>query len=369
MQSRSDPESKRGDFPSPGAGTAEGTVLLILDGDAAVLNAEQDAVKRWSTAEVPQARRLDYFAAALSEAIFPVTIGNADSATFQAESRFAHVGALGVCKTTASPHAGFRGRSELARSSDHSFNLVLANAHWTIDHRGKVQMSPYDVLIFDSEYPLRVDLRTSFVAINVSVAESWLRQWIPNPTLVAARIIPGNSSWGHALSSFLSGLSPELAASPPVPLTILADQVGALLALTASVMGGAPLAATPAVRSLLERIQDHLAQRCTEWQLTAEDVAASLGISPRTLHRAFAATNQTFGEALIEARARVALRMLNSPSFNRITTAEIGRRAGFPSASHFARVIRNRTGRTPLALRHELHPHALEHHRKKQELS
>jgi transcriptional regulator GlxA family with amidase domain len=101
-------------------------------------------------------------------------------------------------------------------------------------------------------------------------------------------------------------------------------------------------------------------QRCTEWQLTAADVAASMNISVRTLHRSFAALNETFGEALIEARARVALRMLTSSLFNRLTTAEIGRRAGFPSASHFARVVRKRTGQSPLQLRRHVHPDALE---------
>jgi transcriptional regulator GlxA family with amidase domain len=43
--------------------------------------------------------------------------------------------------------------------------------------------------------------------------------------------------------------------------------------------------------------------------------------------------------------------MLTSSLFNRVTTAEIGRRAGFLSASHFARVMRSQTGRTPLHLR------------------
>lgn len=99
------------------------------------------------------------------------------------------------------------------------------------------------------------------------------------------------------------------------------------------------------------RIHECVAERCTEPQLTAADVAAPLNISVRTLHRVFAAANQTFGEQLIDARARVALRMLTSPLFDRVTTAEIGRRAGFLSASHFARVIRNRTGQTPLQLR------------------
>ena len=56
-------------------------------------------------------------------------------------------------------------------------------------------------------------------------------------------------------------------------------------------------------------------------------------------------------DKLIESRARVAMRMLTSPLFKRVTTSEIGRRAGFLSASHFARVMRNRFGRTPLQLR------------------
>ena len=116
-------------------------------------------------------------------------------------------------------------------------------------------------------------------------------------------------------------------------------------------MRAATLAYTPAVRSLHQRIKDCLADRCTEPQLTAVDVAASAGISVRTLHRTLAAADETFGDKLLEARARIALRMLTSPLFSRVTTAEIGRRAGFLSNSHFARVMRKRAGQTPLQLR------------------
>jgi len=213
-------------------------------------------------------------------------------------------------------------------------------------------MAPLDVLLFDSEYRLETDVRDPFIAINVSVSEAWLRQWIPNPNVLTARRIPGNSLWGLALSSYVSELSPDLVAAPPLPLSVIADQVGSLIALTASGLPGAALAdSTPAVQSLSDRILDCIAQRCFEPQLTGADVAKSLDISVRTLHRALAATNATFGDKLIEARARIALRMLTSPSFNRLATAEIGRRAGFLSASHFARVMRRQTGHTPLRLR------------------
>jgi AraC-like DNA-binding protein len=324
-------------------------------------NIQPGAIKYWSTSDVPEAERLDYFAAALTEAVFPVTIGRADARSFHATTSFAHVASLGVCKTSAASHSGFRGRTELARSIDHCFSLVLTlQSRWTADHRGSLQMLPHDVLIFDSEYPLKVTIHEEMVAINVGVSEPWLRQWLPNPNVLTARRIPGNSLGGHALSSYLSGLSPQLAAAPPLPLSFLADQVGSLLLLTASGMAVETFTNTKVVRSLRERIQDCLMQRCMEWQLTATHVATSLSISLRTLHRTFAATNETFGEALMDARARVAIRMLTSPSFNRLTTAEIGRRAGFPSASHFARVIRDRTGRSPLQLRHAIDSDRLE---------
>jgi AraC-like DNA-binding protein len=76
-----------------------------------------------------------------------------------------------------------------------------------------------------------------------------------------------------------------------------------------------------------------------------------LNISTRTLHRNLAAFGETFGAKLIAARADVAVRMLESPLFRRLTVAEIGRRSGFADASHFSRVLRSRTGRSPTQLR------------------
>ncbi len=322
---------------------------------------EHDGIMHWSTADVPQAKRLDYFAAALSEATFPIGVDNADPRSFHAEVSAAHLGALSVCKAIGSPHGAFRGRSEIARTDGHIFNLAMTlRSSWTAEHRGELRMLPRDVLILDSQYPLRTDVRNPFIAIHVVASEAWLRRWIPNPNLLTARRIPGNSLWGVALSSYVSELSPDLAAAPPLPLSVMADQVGSLIALTASGLTDATLAYSPAVRSLHERILDCLTQRCTEPQLTAAHVAASLNISVRTLHRTFAAANETFGDRLIEARARVALRMLASPVFDRVTTGEIGRRAGFLSASHFARVIRSQTGRTPLHLRRAAHVDARE---------
>jgi len=314
---------------------------------------EEVPVQRWSTAAVPQAQRMDYFAARMNETTYPVGYEPADAANFNADVSAAQLGGLTVCKSVASSMRTYRRREELARTGEHTFHLVTAQTPWIAEHRASLQLFPRDVLLIDSRHPILTDIRAPYSAVVVAVSEAWMRQWIPNPTLLVGQRIPGNSLWGHPLASYLAELSPDLAAAPPLPLSVIADQLGGLIALTARALRDTTLEDTPAVRSLHARILDYLMQRCVEPELTAGDVAASLGISVRTLHRSFAAANQTFGDQLIGARARIAVRMLTSPLFKRVTTAEVGRRAGFQSAPHFARVIRRRTGWTPLQLRRE----------------
>ena len=116
-------------------------------------------------------------------------------------------------------------------------------------------------------------------------------------------------------------------------------------------LSGSNIASTPIERSVRDQVHDHIVQRCSETSLRAEDVASSLNVSTRTLHRVLAACGETFGAMLIQARVDLAVRMLQSPLFDRLTTAEIGRRAGFSDASHFVKVLRSRTGQTPLRIR------------------
>ena len=312
------------------------------------------AIRRWSTADVPAAQRIEYFAAAVSEAIIPLGIDNVDAESFEATMCFAQLDTISVAQASASAHRAFRGPGEISQTRDHRFHLLMAvNCSVTAEHRGCVRLMPGDIFVHDSSRPVYLEVRSAIDAINVVVTEDWLRRWIPNPAVLVGRCISGQSAWGNALSSYLRALSPGIIAAPPLPLSVIADQVGSLLALTASRHhGGETSPNTPILRSLHDQIADCIKQRCTEPALTAADVAVSINISLRTLHRALTATNETFGARLIDARVRAAVRMLSSPAFNRVTTAEIGRRAGFVSASHFARVVRLRTGRTPLQLRH-----------------
>jgi AraC-like DNA-binding protein len=321
-------------------------------GDAVVQVAPPGEIRYWSTQEVPQAQRLEYFSAALGDAVVPFAIDRADPLRFQVQASFAHLGTLGIWHNSVSPHRSLRGPAHVARTDEHKFHLLMpVTGHWRVEHRRRLQLLPGDILVHDTRYPLTMETHADSTVIDVGMSETWLRRWFPGPSALGARHISGRSPWRQALSCFLAELSPELVARAPLPLAVLSDQVGSLLALAAGTGSGTGRERANALCSLHARILDCIVQRCTEPQLTAMDVSGSLNVSVRTLHRALAAAGETFGTRLIQARVGVAERMLVSPLFQRKTAAEIGLRAGFVSVTHFTRVIRRYTGRSPAQLR------------------
>jgi len=322
--------------------------------------AESPLLMRWSTDSVAAPRRLDYFVGMLENAVIPMTVHGVGAKEFASHITAAPLGQMALLRIGGTAHDSIRGEHELARSSERSLHLITSlSCAWDLDHRGAIHLEPGDLVLTDSQYAHHLGIRANYDFIHLKIPPEWVRAWSPHIMPLIGRKIAADSRWGRALSGYVGQLTPEFVGRSPVPESVLVDHIGALLALHASEVAGTRAGgeleerAGPgaAARSLLERIGDCLAQRCTEPQLSAAEVAATLGISPRTLHRALAASGETFGDRLFGARSRVAIRMLESRLFDRVAIAEVGRRAGFTDASHFARVLKRRSGRTPLQIR------------------
>lgn len=309
-------------------------------------------VHRWSTDDVPEAQRLDYYADALTSAIDPMGVARRIEGRFDAEITATSLGPIDVIRGIGSAHACVRTARDVARSGERNFHLILnRSSSWQLAHRTPVQLRPGDAVLLDARLGHHIDFLAPFDVVHLKLPEAWLSRWLADPGQAAGRAIAGDAGWGRALSAFMAQLSPEAAAQPPLPATLIADQLGGLLALCAGEIGPSPTPSARIQRALRDRIHECVVQRCTEFALVAADVATTLQVSPRTLHRCLAACSQTFGGMLMAARVELALRMLESPLLARLTTAEIGRRAGFSDASHFARVFRRHTGSTPAQVR------------------
>jgi len=280
-------------------------------------------------------------------------VDKADPLEFESEVAALALGSVTFTTARGSAQRSIRSRPELRGTIEHCFNLVLVlGGSWEVAQGGACgRFGPGDLIFYDSRNPLNCNLLTTWRDINLQLSEQFVGKWLPNPAWLIGRPISRDSQWGRVLSSYVAQLSPEFVLQAPLPQSILIDQIGALLALIATELRGGRATSTPVERSLRDQVCEHIKQRCTETSLQVADIASSLNVSKRTVHRALAACGETFGAMLIQARIDVASRMLQSPLFGRVTTAEIGRRAGFSDASHFAKVLRARTGQTPLQMR------------------
>jgi AraC-like DNA-binding protein len=308
----------------------------------------KDEIQRWSTQNVAESQRLDYYDHALSTAIDSMRVLRTVENRFEAQIDCIDLGSISLIHGVGPAHDCIRDHTDLARSTGHSFHLILnKGSAWRAAHRGEHLLRKGDAILLDSRYGHRFDFLSPFDNVHIKLSEAWVRQWIPDVARVVGAPIAFDCGWGGALTAFMAQLSPDVLADAPVPQHLLTDHIGALLALYTTALSGRSPAASPPQRQLRDRIQEVVIQRCTESSLTAIEVAATLGISPRTLHRGLAAGEQTFGALLMTTRVELATRMLESPLFRRLTTAEIGRRAGFTDPSHFARVYRRHCGVTP----------------------
>ena len=317
---------------------------------------ESSSIVRLSTRDIAPADRLNYanWILSVADGDLPTEVSAGDPSEFELEATALELPAVTIVEMNGSPQHSVR-RFEARRTIQRTFGLNLVfSGSWHVTHGSRFRLGPGDLHFTDSRHPFVYDFLTNWKDVYVRMSEQFVRRWVRNPIVIGEQPL-GDSQWGRVLASYLAQLSPAFVVQAPLPHAVLIDQLGALLALTASDRSGSHAVLTPAERSVRDRVYDHIRQRCADASLQAADIASSLNISKRTLHRALAASRETFGTMLIQSRVDLAVRMLQSPLFDRVTTAEIGRRAGFSDASHFVKAVRRRTGQTPLQMRRASH--------------
>lgn len=310
------------------------------------------AMRSWSTDLLPPAQRLDYWVGSICEAFLEMAASIPTPADFGATLDSALCGPIVVSRVRAGATDVWRTRQAISRSKEHHYYLIgTRDAAWSVTQLDtSVRLRPRDMVLVDSEQRYKLSFPEA-ETVSIRLPAQWLEAWLPDPQAVIARSIDGQAGWGAVLSGFMHQMSPEVAAAPPLPTSVLTDQFGALLALAAGVRRPEPAKATP--ESLHVRIIECIDQRHAQPGLTASAVASDLGISERTLHRHLTLGNSTFLQALMARRMASALRILLDKRFHLLSVAEVGRRCGFSDASHFSRLCRTHLGKTPMQLRKE----------------
>jgi AraC family transcriptional activator of tynA and feaB len=246
---------------------------------------------------------------------------------------------------TATSQSVARTRRRIARSNNESFLLVhQREGEFELDHYGQTSLlRGGDCVLVDAREPYRVHCPRVTCCLVLQLPLQWLRAWLPQPEVMAGRVLHPDNGWSAALSAALAALHPNGLSDLALPPGVVAEQFVSLLALAGGPIATHSLRPEPLTDQLLRLLRD----RYHEIGLTPTAVASDLGISPRYLHHLFAKRATTFGRELALVRLERARVLLNDRRYADTPIGDVASRCGFAEASHFARRFRNSYGLSP----------------------
>lgn len=306
----------------------------------------------WSTDDAAPGAGLSYWIEAICEAFLEMK-ADGDRDNFTAQLAKFQFGPIDLNFVDTDPQEVWRTRAAIARSRENFFYLLyMHGGHMGVAQGGReAVIGPGNCVLVNSCEPYRFSLPDRNRCLSVQIPQSWLKTWLPHADDATVITLADRSQWGATLASALGNLQRDSLDRIALPFGVVADQIGAMLAL-ATGEGGASM--TPSGASLLRRLNRTIEEQSADPDIDPASVAAAHGISKRYLHLVMAQGGTSFGAALIEARLKRAKALLQDRRFARTAIAEIAWRSGFSNPSHFARRFRRRFGIAPGDMRRTL---------------
>jgi AraC-like DNA-binding protein len=256
----------------------------------------------------------------------------ADRAGFRATLCSRSIAGISVARVEATPSGVVR-TADLIRSNHDDAHIVMLQISGTARVRQGERsrmMSPGELDVVQADKPYLLDFPRRFSQYVIK---------LPRDARPVGRVISPTAA------RFVRSLARDLL-DPDVEPDGLCDQVTAQ-ALQELLCGRppGPTASCPAP-DLYDIAVAMIREKMFEPMLGRDQMARELGVSVRTLARAFAMHGTSFDRSLWNYRLEAAYEALLS-SRGRASVTEIALRHGFSDSSHFARRFKLRFGATP----------------------
>jgi len=308
---------------------------------------------RFNTDDFAERDRFAAFCEGMCRSHLRLDISQIGSGPFSGTIEARIAGDVSICEVTTSSADYFRNR-QLVRDGKDSLFAVLPRAGRIFTTQGS-SMAEVDVgnlVICDS---------TELGGLKVASDAHYLAIEIPRRRLESSlprlRRFAGLQRKGHLavtlLSGYLEGTLGKDLSGDANAAQLFGDQLIDLVAFAlgsrderheGDKQGGIRAAR---IQAVLEQIETRL----TDPSLNAASVAATLGVTPRYVHRLLEESNSTFSQYLLERRLDLVEAWLRDPKYAELRIADIAYGAGFTDLSHFNRSFRKRFSSTPTDLR------------------
>jgi AraC-like DNA-binding protein len=306
----------------------------------------------WSTDSVCGQAALTCWTEQVAAYLTEVHIESKTRGTHRGRIRHFELGPLQLNFMSATSQHVSHSAAMVNRSSNDYLLLFFEREAAGLRHYGVEMTVPEgSFVLLDNQQPYELLRENGGASLAMRLEDSWLRHWVPHPKAAVAKPIVAEDGWGSSLAAMLRTIARHGLADAILPRSVIADQLGAFLAL---MIGAQGQGVSRHQSEVLVRLKRCMQERLEDPDLNPTAVADAIGISKRHLHGLFAQAGLTFGALLIDMRLERASRMLRDRRFSGYRTGDIAWSCGFANASHFARRFRAKYGATPLNYRGDL---------------
>jgi len=307
-------------------------------------------LETFSTAELPQHRRLEYWNELTGSAFTPLVTDPIDRFAFVGRLTRMQIGDIRISEARSEPAIVRHLRQHVARAREALFMLCLQLDGVSYNRQqGREAVLRYgDFHLLDSLRPYEVNFQESNRMLVLSIPQQELARRMANPEGVVGVPLSGKSGVSGLLSALLCNFWQQRRNGDDRFLSPRFSE--AILDLIASAYAGCSEAAgssSSVAVARREQIRSYVEGHLHDPALTPGGVAAAVHLSTRRLHQLFEADGETVGSYILRRRLEECARAIADAAQRSRSVTEIAFLHGFNNASHFGRVFREHYGLTP----------------------
>ncbi|MHA6800170.1 AraC family transcriptional regulator [Bounagaea algeriensis] len=310
---------------------------------------------RFTTRGIAPASRVRLWEHHNARALIPLDIRTIDESPLQAREINLHLPHLSLAQVNGSPQIVERSESFIGDNPRDAVAVYFATqGEAFFFHRGGTEsLRPGQAIMYDTDLPFTRGFARGLEELVLTIPRAVYRELTGEESLREPVIFPfesGSEATAHALAKLVratvapqaDGSAPQAPVRPDVERCLL-DLIRPLVVHR---QAGEARCYVTAAKDYVER---HLADP----DLSAQQVASAVGISPRHLARAFAEAGLTVRDHIRDRRLDRAWQLLTTSEAEDLALGELAPRVGFSSHTYFSRAFRNRFDMTPRRARQQ----------------
>lgn len=301
-------------------------------------------LEAWKLHEDNPTEAYDAWSRILSATHLPWSVGELDreSPVFNASVRRRHLADLILVDCTCDPCWGTRRAHDIARTDgEYLVMLMTLRGREIVGQVGvQSQLRPGSVVIWDSTHPAEFVVQEPLVKRSLFVPKAALAEVGSRGMLLTGTVLDQTSPAVTLLSLYLDGLAHTL---DDLPLGALPAARNATIELLAAALQEDPIGPPGHPAVVRSAAETYIDRHLSDPTLTPATVAAVVGVSLRTLHRAYESADDTVS-SLIRTRR---LARSRDDLLAGQTVAQVARRWSYSDASHFSRTFKQHFGYNP----------------------